>query len=105
MYIYDRILLEIFITRYKKRYFGFCCVVFFSAATFLANASATPNTSLGDNPVWAVGGTKSSGTQTVSVITAPVNQDLLVTDVALSITGYGNSATSCVAAVTLQDSS
>ena len=70
---------------------------------FVATAFS-PNTSLGVNPVWAVGGSLGSGNQTLSLINAPNNQDILVTDVVFSITGSGNSSSSCTANVTLQDS-
>jgi hypothetical protein len=72
-------------------------------AVFIATAFS-PNTSLGINPVWAAGGNLSSGNQTIALMSAPSNQDLLVTDVVFSITGSGNGSSSCTAIITLQDS-
>jgi hypothetical protein len=83
----------------NKQIYALVVAVFFSAT-----ATATPITSTGDNPVWAVGGTQTTGNQTISVITASSSQDILVTDIIFSITGFGTSATSCIASITLQDS-
>ena len=62
----------------------------------------TPIVATGQNPVWAVGGTHTSN-QTISLITAPSQYDILVTDVVFSITGFGSGASSCIATITLND--
>ena len=67
--------------------------VFAAGLVIAATATASPPiTSTGANPAWAVGGSYGSGTQTISLLTAPSDQDLLVTDVVFSITGSGGAA-------------
>ena len=78
--------------------------VFLAGIVIAATATASsPITSTGANPAWAIGGSQGAGSQTISLLTAPSDQDLLVTDVVFSITGYGSNSSSCVAVVTIQD--
>lgn len=72
---------------------------FLSSNPVSANAPIVPT---GENPVWAVGGEQTSG-QTISLITAPSQYDVLVTDVVFSITGSAGGANSCVATIRLND--
>jgi hypothetical protein len=57
--------------------------------------------SLGTNPVWSVGGNPGS-TDTITALTAPSDQAAIVTDVAITASGY-NGGYPCITTVTLLD--
>ena len=86
---------------YKKISF-FCVLMLCTASSLYANP---PIVALGSNPVWAVGGNQGTTSgQTISLISAPSDQDLLITDVVLTSTGSPSGSNSCISIVTLQDS-